>query len=69
MDMGNIAGRMGQYIAGTSKMGSVREKDNFITQKMEVLPEVFGKMVSSMAVENICSQRGRNINAFGKTAK
>lgn len=69
MDMDNTAGRMGQFIGGTSKMGSAREKDNFITQKMEVLQEVFGKMASSMAVENICSQRGRNINAFGKTAK
>lgn len=52
-DMGNIVGKMDLYIEVILKMGNAKGRASTITQKMEVLQEVFGKMVCCMEVDNI----------------
>jgi hypothetical protein len=65
MAMGNLGGTMGLFIEETTIMVSDKAMVNFITLKIPVSAEDFGKEVSSMDRASMCRVRISASSAFG----
>jgi hypothetical protein len=65
----NLLGKMVRYIEAILKMVSVMDRGSILMDKIQQLPEDFGKMDYLMETESTSRQRELNINVYGKIVK